>query len=86
VLALTWSGGTDGPSEVTFELTPKADKVLMVLTHRKLADRRTMVGVGAGWHTHVGILSDRLEGHEPQAFWSTFTRLEREYEERLIRE
>ena len=37
VLSFTW-GGEDA-SEVTIELTPQGDRVLLVLTHRKLADR-----------------------------------------------
>jgi uncharacterized protein YndB with AHSA1/START domain len=71
------------PSEVTFELTPRGSKVLLVVTHERLKDREQMLGVSAGWHTHLGILIDHLEGREPRPFWSTHTRLLAEYEERL---
>ena len=78
-LGYTWSGG----SEVVFELTPQEADVLLVLTHRRLGDRETMLSVSAGWHAHLGILSDKLAGREPGPFWSTHARLEREYEQLL---
>jgi uncharacterized protein YndB with AHSA1/START domain len=79
VLSYTWGDH----SEVTFELTPESENVLLVLTHRRLPDRTTMVRVGSGWHTHLAILLDHLNGREPRAFWSTHARLEAEYEKRL---
>ena len=79
LLSYTWGDG----SEVTFELSPEGEKVLLVLTHRRLPDRTTMVRVGSGWHTHLDILVVRLEGREPRPFWSTHARLEAEYEKRL---
>ena len=65
--------------EVTFELTPKGKDVLLVLTHRKLKDRAMMVRVSSGWHSHLAILVDVLNGDEPHPFWTTVTRLETEY-------
>ena len=72
-----------GDSEVTFELTPQGEDVLLVLTHRRLGNRAAMVSIAGGWHTHLGILLDHLEGREPRPFWSTHARLEAEYERRL---
>lgn len=82
LLSYTW-GGPSGESEVTFELTPQGEDVLLVLTHRRLGNRAAMVSVSGGWHTHLGILIDHLEGREPRPFWSTYARLEAEYEQRL---
>jgi uncharacterized protein YndB with AHSA1/START domain len=79
-LSHTWG---DGSSEVTYELAPQGDDVLLVLTHRRLPDRTTMVSVAGGWHTHLGILVDHLNDREPLPFWSTYLRLEAEYEKRL---
>jgi uncharacterized protein YndB with AHSA1/START domain len=82
LLSYIWDeGGVD--SEVTFELTPQGDDVLLVLTHRRLGDRAMMLSVAGGWHTHLGILLDHLNGREPRPFWSTHARLEAEYERRL---
>ncbi|MFP2906047.1 SRPBCC family protein [Pyxidicoccus sp. 3LFB2] len=78
LLAYTWGGD----SEVTFELTPREVDVVLVLTHRRLG-QGDMVSVASGWHTHLGILGDRLRGTEPAGFWSTHARMEAEYQERL---
>jgi len=83
LLSYTWDEGSGADSEVTFELSPQGQDVLLVLTHRRLPDRTTMVGVASGWHTHLGILVDRLHDREPGPFWSTYTRLEAEYEARI---
>ena len=71
-------------TEVTFELTPRGADVLLVVTHRRLPDRKGMVSVAGGWDAHVGILDDVLNGREPRPFWSTHARLEKEYEKRLV--
>jgi uncharacterized protein YndB with AHSA1/START domain len=84
LLSLTWGGGADGPSEVTFELTAQADKVLLVLTHRRLAGRTMMVDVASGWHSHLAMLTERLNGQEPAAsFWSIFSAANAEYEKQI---
>ncbi len=84
LLAYTWGGGPGEDSEVTFELSPRADGgVLLVVTHRRLPDRATMASVAAGWHTHLGILIDHLSGRVPRGFWSAHAELEAEYESRL---
>src|SRR5262249_1014870 len=79
LLAYTW--GEDW-GEVTFELTPKGKNVLLVVTHRRL-EPKGMASGAACWHAHLGILADRLGGAEPRGFWSTYLRLEAEYETRL---
>ena len=82
LLSFTW--GEMGDSEVSFELTPQADRVQLVLTHRKLGDDRAMLtGVAAGWHTHMAIMIAKLEGTPPPPFWSTHSKLEAEYERQL---
>ena len=78
LLSHTWADG----SEVTFELTPRGRDVLLVLTHRRLTPT-LMLSVAGGWHTHLGILVDHLNGRVPQPFWSTHARLEAEYEQRI---
>ncbi|HZC45467.1 MAG TPA: SRPBCC family protein [Candidatus Acidoferrum sp.] len=82
LLSFGW-GESPSDSEVTFELTRRGGDVLLVLTHRRLRDREQMVRVSGGWHTHLGILIDRLNGREPGPFWSRHAQLEAEYEDRL---
>jgi uncharacterized protein YndB with AHSA1/START domain len=73
-------GDEDGKGgEVTFELTPQGKNVLLVLTHRRLPDRTQMRGVSGGWHSHLGILEDVLNGREPRGFWSMHAKVEAEY-------
>jgi uncharacterized protein YndB with AHSA1/START domain len=80
LLAYTW--GTD--SEVTFELTPKGDQVLLVLTHRRLGDDpEVLASVAAGWHTHLAILDARLAEAIPPPFWATHSKLDLEYSKRV---
>lgn len=82
LLSYTWGEGTGEESEVTFELTPTGEKVRLTLTHRRLGDDiDTLASVGSGWHTHLGILVDRLEGNEPKGFWTVHTRMEKEYKQ-----
>jgi uncharacterized protein YndB with AHSA1/START domain len=82
LLSYTWSEEY-GESEVTFELAPQGDDVLLTLTHRRLKDRREMISVAAGWHTHIAILIDRLSNRTPPGFWSAHARLEAQYEQRF---
>jgi uncharacterized protein YndB with AHSA1/START domain len=79
LLALAWPES----SEVTFELTPRGDKVLLVVHHRRLANRAEMVKVSGGWHTHLAILAERLNGRVPPAFWTAFSDVVQEYEKRI---
>ena len=78
LLAMTWPRN----SEVTFELTPQGDHVLLTVTHRRLASRDDMIDVSGGWHSHLDILVERANGRVPPAFWTVFGDLEEEYDRR----
>ncbi len=78
-LAITW-GSTGG---VCFELEPEGNEVLLTVTHRRVADRATLLNVSAGWHMHLDILAARASGEEPAPFWDGFSRLKTEYDRRL---
>ena len=84
LLAFTWGESWGEDSEVCFELTSKGDQVSLLLTHRRLGEaRETLLSVASGWHTHLGILIDRLEGRDPQPFWSMHNHYEADYAQRL---
>lgn len=83
LLSYTWGEKPEEASEVTFELTPRGGEVLLVLTHRRIATRDNMVNFAGGWHAHLGILIDNLNGEKPRGFWSTHEKLGAEYEKRI---
>lgn len=83
LLAHTWGEADGSASEVRFELEPQGDRVLLTITHRRLTGRDTLISVASGWHAHVGILLDRLEGRAPGNFWIAHEALEAEYALRL---
>lgn len=84
MLHMTWADGTDEASEVMFELKAEGDKTRLTLTHSKLFDREMLIGVAGGWHAHVAIMADNLEGVSPRPFWSNHMRLEDIYRDRLF--
>jgi uncharacterized protein YndB with AHSA1/START domain len=81
LLVHTWDEETSS-AEVSFELTEVGDKVRLVLTNRRLPNRGELVGVSGGWHTHLDVLQEVLEGGPRTGFWNKVERLEQEYEAR----
>ncbi|MEU7767436.1 SRPBCC family protein [Nocardia sp. NPDC049190] len=79
LLSYTWDDGSD----VTFELTPVGDRVRLVVTHRRIADRDGLVYYGAGWHAHLNLLVDRLADRTPPHFDDVMTDLRVEYAARI---
>jgi uncharacterized protein YndB with AHSA1/START domain len=79
VLAFTWTWSS-GDTEVTFELAPRGQEVLLTIVHRLLRGRDQTVSIMSGWDTHTGILADVLAGLEPRPFWQTHSSLEKEYD------
>jgi uncharacterized protein YndB with AHSA1/START domain len=78
-LAIAW----DGSGDVSFELEPKGNEVLLTVIHRRLPDRANLLGVGAGWHMHLDLLVARVTGKEPEPFWDGLSRLREEYDRRI---
>ena len=74
----------DDDSDVTFELIPQDDKVLLILTHRSRGeDLPFLSGYASGWQTHLMILLSLIENTPPPPFWATHGRLKAEYEKLL---
>lgn len=81
LLAHTWDWEGES-SEVTYELEAVTDGVRLVLTHRRLSSSDEVLSVSGGWHTHLDILEDVLDGRQPGAFWTMHTPIEEEYARR----
>ena len=69
--------------EVTFELTPRGEEVLLTLTHRRVPNRSTLLGVSGGWHAHRDLLEACARNTKPAPHWDNFRRLRAAYEQRL---
>lgn len=85
LLVFTWDESDGSDSQVRMELSPRGAEVHLVVTHSRLASRDGMVSVSGGWHTHLGILADRLAGRTPAGFWATHATVEAQYEQRIPR-
>jgi uncharacterized protein YndB with AHSA1/START domain len=79
-IAFTWGKGS---GDVSFELEPRGERVLLTIIHRRLPDRGMLLGVSSGWHAHLDVLAARLAGKEPEPFWDDVTRLRQEYDPRI---
>lgn len=80
LLAFTWHENHDSPSEVIFELEEAGESTRLILTHRRLTDQPAeLANVGAGWHTHLGILIEWLAGRIPTPFFAEFDATEQQY-------
>jgi len=78
-LAIAWNQG-----EVSFELEPAGDKVLLTVIQRRLPNRAQLLNVSAGWHAHLDVLVTRIGGRPQTAsFWDSWSKLKAEYEKRL---
>jgi len=78
-LSFTWRNSGD----VTFELAPAGQRVLLTVIHRRLPDRPMLLKVAAGWHMHLNVLEARSSNRRPAAFWEGWSRLQKEYDQRI---
>jgi uncharacterized protein YndB with AHSA1/START domain len=81
-LSFTWAHPGDPETEATFELQPEGDRVKMIVTHRRLVTDGLVLGVSAGWHSHLAILEAKLAESEPPKFWATLGKLRETYRQR----
>lgn len=82
MLTVRW-GDEPRDSQVIFELTPRGNDVLLTVTHRRLPDRDMLLSVSGGWHVHLDILADHLNGRTPELFWTKHARLKAVYAEKI---
>ena len=81
VLAYTWAdpeapapGNEDPDSTVTFELEPHHQHTKLTLTHRHLPTS-VLARCAAGWHTHLEVLSARIQNRQGESFLDTWKRM-----------
>jgi len=78
-LAFTWKDSGD----VRFDLEPRGERVLLTVTHRRLAARSMQLSVSAGWHAHLDLLVAKVSGVTPPPFWDGFRALRSTYDGRI---
>lgn len=86
VLGFSWGARAEALSEVVFELSEQGNEVLLVLTHHRLPNHKDLLSISGGWHTHLDVLVEHLNGRTAPAFWSKSAALNAEYAERLQQE
>lgn len=79
-LKFTWNEmHVEGASTVTIRLKDLGDRTELHLIHEDLVpDIQT--GVQAGWHAHLDLLVDLMNGEPARDFWRHFNALEAAYE------
>ena len=83
-LTISWGSESATASQVSFEFTQEGDDAThLVLTHRRLPDRKETLSVSSGWHAHLDVLDDVLHSRKPRGFWTNHAALEKAYDERL---
>lgn len=83
LLAFSWPEQDGEGTHVTINLTPKGDGTRLHLQHTKLKRADYKSGAAAGWHTHLDLLADLVNGREARDFWVHYAPLEEMYEKRV---
>ena len=78
---MVWYWPTDfgANSEIEITLKEEGDQVRLILIQRGYDTEEDLTGSCGGWHTHLDIMVDKLNGEIPKPFWEKHERLAREY-------
>ena len=83
LLGFTWGARAEALSEVVFELSAHGKEVMLVVTHHRRPGRKDRLGVSGGWHAHLDVLAEHLNGRTASGFWDKFARLNSDYDDRI---
>lgn len=83
VLGFQWGKRADALSEVIIELSERGKDVLLVLTHAGLPNHNDLLGIAGGWHVHLDVLVEHLNGRKAPGFWGAHAVVDEEYRRRL---
>jgi uncharacterized protein YndB with AHSA1/START domain len=78
---LAYTFGKHG--EVSFELKPAGDKVLLTLIHHNAPNRGTLLGVSSGWHAHLDVLVAVVSGTKAKPFWDNLAAVKPVYDKNI---
>lgn len=84
-LAFTWfESDGDSASEVEIDLHDASGGSTQIdLRHSGISDREMILGALAGWHAHLDLLGEVIEGGRQTDFWIRDQQLEAEYAGRV---
>lgn len=86
-LSFSWPepGQKDSFVHIRLDETSEPEgQVQLVLTHSRLGTHELLQGVAGGWHTHLDILADRIDGRNTGNFWNRYETQEAHYLEALV--
>lgn len=83
VLGFQWGKRAEALSEVVIELSVLGTEVQLVLTHSGLPNRNDLLGISGGWHVHLDVLVEHLNGRTSSGFWSRHLSMTAEYDKRI---
>ena len=72
LLETTFGSGNNGI--VTYELEPRGEQTLLVITHRGIVSPTGVQDFGGGWNSHMTALQERLAGRGIADFWALHKR------------
>ncbi len=64
-----WPSANHADSVVDIYLSEEGDKVRLTLIQHGYNGAEEMLGTLGGWHTHLDIMVDKMEGRKPSPFW-----------------
>lgn len=82
-LSYRWPGMGDEDSVVTIQLTEEGKNTRLRLVHSRLSNPDFQRGASTGWHTHLDLLVDLVQGKPARDFWVHFEKLKSEYDNRI---
>jgi hypothetical protein len=63
---------------VNYELFGEGVRTRLVLTHSGIVSGTGAHDFGGGWHSHLGVLQERLAGRRVPDFWALYERSRKE--------
>ena len=71
-------------SLVTIQLTQEGEDTRLHLIHSRLTNPDFQKGASAGWHAHLDLLVDLVNGTTARDFWVHYGKLKAKYDERIL--
>jgi uncharacterized protein YndB with AHSA1/START domain len=83
VLSYNWPEEHGQGTIVTIRLTAEGEGTRLHLSHERLANPEFKKGASAGWHAHLDLLVDELNGDQRRDFWKHYEVLKDQYDQRI---